>query len=308
MVLFAAEDFFRWQPHPEVWVLVLGLIGLWWYALRAIGPKVVPAGTPVATRAQKRWFALGIVLLWVAADWPMHDVAEEYLYSVHMFQHLVLTFFVPPVMLLATPAWLARLVLTGGPIGRAFLKLARPVPAAVIFNAVQLFTHWTVVVNTSAENGAVHYLVHVLVVSTALAAWMPVVSPLRELRTSVPAQCVHLFLMSVVPTVPAAWLALSEGVIYEAYDTQVRMWGISVTTDQQTAGLIMKLGGSIVLWSIIITLFARWVSGQDRGTRHRRVVLASDGTVAAVEGPAALTYDEVAKAFERAPAPKEPAT
>ena len=25
-----------------------------------------------ATAANKRWFALGIVLLWGAADWPMH--------------------------------------------------------------------------------------------------------------------------------------------------------------------------------------------------------------------------------------------
>jgi len=306
-VLFAAEDFFRWQPHPEVWVLVAGLAGLWWYAIRAIGPKVVPAGTPVVTRAQTRWFALGLVLLWLASDWPMHDVAEEYLYWVHMSQHLVLTFFVPPVMLLATPSWLARLVLTGGPIGRAFLKLARPVPAAVLFNAVQLLTHWTVVVNASVENGLVHYGLHTIVVTTALAAWMPVVSPLRELRTSIPAQCIHLFLMSIVPTVPAAWLALSEGVIYDAYDTPSRLWGFSATTDQQLAGLVMKLGGSVVLWTIIIVLFWRWVGGQDRGTKARRVVLAADGSVAAVEGPAALTYDDVARVFERAPAPKEPA-
>ena len=50
------------------------------------------------------------MLLWVAADWPVHDIGEQYLYLVHMSQHLVLTLVVPPVMLLATPEWLARLV------------------------------------------------------------------------------------------------------------------------------------------------------------------------------------------------------
>jgi putative membrane protein len=308
-VLFAAEDFFRWQPHPEVWVLVLGLAGLWWYAMRAIGPKVVPAGQPVATRSQKRWFVVGIVLLWFAADWPMHDIAEEYLYSVHMFQHMLLAFFIPPAMLLATPEWLARLVIGDGAIGRWFLKLARPVPGAVIFNAVQLLTHWSVVVNGSVENGLLHYALHTIVVVTAFAVWMPVVSPMPELRTTVPAQCVHLFLISIVPTVPAAWLALADGVLYDAYDKVERLWGVPVTTDQQLAGLIMKLGGSMFLWTLIVVLFFRWNRGQDHGTTARRVVLDDDGNVVRVEGPAALTYDDVAKAFEQSgPAPKEPAT
>ena len=307
-MLIAAEDYFRWQPHPEVWVLVLGLAGLYWYAMRAIGPKAVAAGEPVVTRSQLRWFAIGMVLLWAAADWPMHDVGEEYLYSVHMFQHMLLTFFIPPVMLLATPEWLARLVVGNGAIGSWFLKLARPVPGAVIFNAVQLLTHWSTVVNGSVENGLLHYALHTVVVVTAFAVWMPVVSPLPELRTTVPAQCVHLFLMSIVPTVPAAWLALSDGVLYEAYDKPARLWGLSITTDQQLAGLIMKLGGSMFLWTLIVVLFFRWVRREDHGTTPRRVVVDDDGRVLSVEGPAALTYDDVTKAFEQAPAPREPAS
>jgi len=64
-----------------------------------------------------------------------------------------------------------------------------------------------------------------------------------------------LFLMSVVPTVPAAWLTFAEGSVYKHYDIAVRVWGMSVTTDQQVAGAIMKTGGSIFLWSIIVFIF-----------------------------------------------------
>ena len=85
------------------------------------------------TRQQLAWFGLGLVLLWLASDWPMHDISEEYLFSMHMTQHMVLTYMVPPVMLLATPEWLARLVLgRGRPSG--FYFIARPVPAALVFN------------------------------------------------------------------------------------------------------------------------------------------------------------------------------
>lgn len=278
------------------------------YAARVIGPKVVPAGAPAVTRGQKRWFAFGIVLLWIAADWPVHDIGEEYLYSVHMIQHMVLTFLVPPVMLLATPEWLARIVIGDGPVGRAFLKIARPIPAAIIFNVVQLTTHWSGIVNASVENGLLHYALHTLVVVTALAVWMPVVSPLPEYRISAPAQCIHLFLTSIVPTIPAAWLALAEGVLYEAYDKPARLFGISVTSDQQAAGLIMKLGGGVFLWLIIVIIFFRWSSRQDKGTSARRVVLDAAGEIVSVEGPEPLTYEDVTRAFESAEsAPKESA-
>lgn len=307
-MLLAAEDFWRWQPHPEVWVLVAGLVGLYVFAVRTLGPRLVAPGQPVVTAAQKRWFGLGIVLLWIAADWPMHDIGEEYLYSVHMMQHMVLTFLVPPVMLLATPEWLARIVIGDGPVGRAFLKMARPIPAAVIFNAVQLTTHWSGIVNASVENGLLHYALHTLVVVTALAVWMPVVSPLPEYRISAPAQCIHLFLTSIVPTIPAAWLALAEGVLYEAYDKPARLLGISVTSDQQVAGLIMKLGGGVFLWVIIVIIFFRWSARQDKGTSARRVVLDAAGEIVSVEGPEPLTYEDVTRAFESAGStPKEPA-
>ena len=292
-VLLAAEDFFRWQPHPEVWVLLVGLVGLYVYALKAIGPVAVKDG-PVATRANKRWFALGIILLWIAADWPMHDIAEEYLYSLHMTQHLLLTFLIPPIFLLATPEWLARLVLGKGKVAGWFLWLSRPVQAAVIFNALQLLTHWQVVVNASVENGLLHYALHTAVVATALAVWMPVVSPLPELRISVPAKCVHLFLTSIVPTVPAAWLALSEGVIYTSYDKPARLFDISVTSDQQAAGLIMKLGGGIWLWVIIVTMFFRWAFSDkvDRGITPRRVSVGDDGSVTYLDDDEAHDMDD----------------
>ncbi len=59
--------------------------------------------------------------------------------------------------------------------------------------------------------------------------WMPVCGPVPELRLSLPGQMIYLFLMSIVPTVPAAWLTFAEGVVYSAYDIPERLWGISAT-------------------------------------------------------------------------------
>jgi putative membrane protein len=290
------HDFWRWQPHPEVWLLVGGVIVLAIYALRVVGPKVVPAGTPVISRSQLAWLVLGVVLLWFASDWPVHDVAEEYLFSVHMTQHMLLTFAVPPVFLLATPEWLARLVLGHGRVKRAFYKIARPVPAAIAFNALQLLTHWPGVVNTSVENALVHYVVHAALVSTAFLLWIPVCGPLPELRISYPAQMLYLFVTSIVPTVPAAWLTFAEGSVYSAYDIPQRLGDISVTTDQQAAGLIMKLVGGGFLWLVITIRFFQWAS------RFSDTDKAVDQA-----GPVHdLTWADVEREFEKHPPPPEP--
>ncbi|HET6920157.1 MAG TPA: cytochrome c oxidase assembly protein [Jiangellaceae bacterium] len=299
MTLLAAArgtDFWRWQPHPEVWLLVGGVVVLAIYALRVVGPKVIPGGKPVASRSQLAWLVLGVALLWFASDWPMHDVAEEYLFSVHMTQHMLLTFAVPPVFLLATPEWLARLVLGQGRVKRAFFLVARPVPAAVAFNALQLLTHWPGVVNTSVENALVHYVVHAALVSTAFLLWIPVCGPLPELRISYPAQMLYLFVTSIVPTVPAAWLTFAEGSVYSAYDIPQRLGGISVTTDQQAAGLMMKLVGGGFLWLIITVRFFQWAS------KFSDTDKAIDQA-----GPAHdLTWADVEREFEEHPPPPEP--
>jgi putative membrane protein len=299
MSLLAAArgtDFWRWQPHPEVWLLVGGVVVLAIYALRVVGPKVVRAGTPVISRSQLAWLGLGAALLWFASDWPMHDIAEEYLFSVHMTQHMLLTFAVAPVFLLATPEWLARLVLGQGRVKRAFYTIARPVPAAVAFSGLQLLTHWPGVVNTSVENALVHYVVHAALVSSALLLWIPVCGPLPELRISYPAQMLYLFVVSIVPTVPAAWLTFAEGSVYSAYDIPQRLGGISVTTDQQVAGLIMKLVAGGFLWLIITIRFFQWASKFSD----------TDKAVDQAGPPHDLTWADVEREFEEHPPPPEP--
>lgn len=289
-------DFWRWVPHPEVWLLVGSIVGLYVYAARVIGPKAVPPGTPAVTRSQRRWFVLGILLLWLASDWPVHDVGEEYLYLVHMIQHTVLTLVMPPVLLMATPEWLARLVLGAGRANRLVHKLARPIPAALIFNALALLIHAQIVVNTASTSALFHYSLHTAIVAAAFLLWLPVCGPLPELRISIPAQMIYLFLTSLVPTVPGAWLVFAEGAVYSVYDIPQRMFGISVTSDQQVAGAIMKLGAGTYLWVIITGLFFRWSAAQERADREATVArrrAAQD----------VLTYDQVAQEFERHPTP-----
>ncbi len=297
MLAAANPDFWRWQPHPEVWLLVGSIAVGYWWALHHIGPKVVGRHRPVASRGQVAWFAAGLVVMEIAADWPMHDVAEEYLYSVHMVQHLLLTFVMPPMLLLGTPRWLARLIVGDGRAWARLRWMAKPVVAGLIFNLLVALSHWPAFVDLSVSSGPVHYLAHVVLVSAALLMWLPVAGPFPELRLSLPGQMVYLFLMSVIPTVPAAWMTFADGVLFTAYDTPYRLWGISVKTDQQAAGLIMKLVGGGYLWTLITILFFRWASRHEQA--ERAGVTVSEREV--------LTWADVKDELDRlGPGPKVP--
>ena len=136
------------------------------------------------------------------------------------------------------------------------------------------FTHWSTVVNSSIQNGTLHYVVHLVVVLSAFLMWVPIVGPLPELRMSLPGQMVYLFLMSVIPTIPAAWLAISEDVVYDAYDHGARLFGISVMADQQLAGFFMKIVTGFYLWGIIGYMFVNWSAQsqpEDPGVSDRSV-------------------------------------
>jgi putative membrane protein len=185
----------------------------------------------------------------------VHDIGEEYLYSVHMIQHMALSYFVPPLALMATPTWLARVLLGQGRVYRTVKWFAHPIVAGVVFNASIMILHTPLVVNASLQSGPLHYSLHVMVVSTALLMWLPVCGPVPEFRIGVAGTMIYLFLQSVVPTVPAAWLTFAESAVYTSYDKPLRLWGISVIDDQQMAGAIMKIAGGFYLWAIVIYLF-----------------------------------------------------
>jgi putative membrane protein len=291
----------EFRAHPEVWVLILGIIAIGVYSVRVIGPKVVPVGTPIATTKQRTAFVAGVAMLWFISDWPLHDIAEQYLYSAHMIQHLLMAYVAAPLLLLATPRWLADLLLAdGGPIARAVLWVTRPVPAGVLFNAVTILLHAPGVVKFSVESGPMHYSMHLLLFASGLMMWMPICGPIEERRLVPPAKMLYLFLQSIVPTVPAGWLTFAEDPVYKVYDHEPRLWGISVISDQQAAGAIMKVIGGFFLWTVIAVIFFRWASAEER--RDRRPPIVSTPRL-----PDDLTFERVSDTFERlGPAKPEP--
>ena len=261
-----------WHPHVDTWLLVIALAAAYAVAVVRLGPRHAAPGLPPVTKLQAVCFSLGVAAIWVASDWPVHDIAEELNYSMHMVQHLVLSMVAAPLLLLGTPAWMLRSILRPpSQLFRAVRFLSRFLPALIVFNVVLVLTHWPAIVDASLENHLLHFLVHALIFVSALIIWMPVLSPLPEIpRLSPPPRMIFLFLQSVVPTIPASFLTFGSSPLYHFYDGVPHLWGLSTLDDQRLAGLIMKIGAGLLLWMLIAVIFFRWAGEEDRRIAARR--------------------------------------
>jgi putative membrane protein len=247
--------------HADVLLVLGGLAALY---LRAAAVHERATGE-VLERRRRRLFLGGVAALLVGASWPIHDLAEGYLYSMHMVQHMLFIFLGAPLLLAGTPAWMWREVLRPAPLRIAWSILTRPLVALIVANAVLLFTHWPEIVALSVHSELAHFSLHTLLLGSAIVMWWPVLSPLPEFPAlSPPGQMLYLFFQSLAPTIPASFLTFGTRPLYPVYIDFPRIWGIDALSDQLIAGLVMKLIGGAILWVVIAVVFFRW--GQQEQT------------------------------------------
>jgi putative membrane protein len=270
-----------------VWAVLLVAMAGYVLALARLGPSRVTPGEPVATRRQLAAFFCGVGLLWLASDWPVHDLAERYLYSVHMVQHELLALPAPPLILVGMPDWMLRTLLRWAPLRAVARVTARPIVAGAVFNTVVVVSHIPAVVDYTLDHHAVHFFAHVVLFSAALIMWWPVVNRLPEYRRmSYPAKLLYLFLMTVVPDAPILFLALSTGPVYHFYRTAPRPFALSALGDQQLAAGIMNMANIVFFGCMGAAMFFRWW-GQEEAHARRGAPAST------------LTWDDVRAELER---------
>lgn len=251
-----------WSLEPDVLLLCLALEWGYLYAVSQLRLRISDAGR--VKRSQLVSYSLGVLVIYAASGSPLHDLSETYLASAHMLQHILLMLVAAPLLLAGIPAWLwqALLRVRGAmPVARL---LTRPLVAMAIFNTVLLLTHLPSVVELQVRQWWFHLLVHSAQLGSGLLMWWPILSSVPELpRLSYPLQMGYLFLQSLLPSVMASFVTFSDRVVYSVYAEAPRIWGISPISDQQIAGGLMKLLGSIILWLFIAFAFFKWYAREE---------------------------------------------
>jgi putative copper resistance protein D len=255
----------RWHADP---VVVAGISAL--VAAYLLGVRRVLAAGGTVDRSRVRWFAGCAAVLVVALCSPVAAVSEER-FSVHMAQHLLLTYGAAPLLAFAAPVTLLLQACGPGAGRRRVLALlhsrvvrtvSHPVVTWVTFAAVMYVTHFSGLYDASLGNPFLHGVEHLLYLGAAALFWWPVVR-----RDPVPgsfpwpARVGYLFLAMPLQSFLGVAIFNSDRVLYAHY--AVRPGALA---DQHLAGAIMWAGGDILMLSALACAIAAWMRAEAQAT------------------------------------------
>lgn len=252
-----------WNWEPSVLIGVALLVGAY---LCAIGPwrTRFRSSRPVK-RTQSVRFLLGAFVILFALVSPLDRMGDEYLFSAHMVQHLLMTLVAPPLLLMGTPGWLLRPLMRHPLVMRMARFLTAPLVAFVLFNANFLAWHLPALYEATLHNEAIHIVEHLLFMATGVLNWWPILGGLAELpRLPYPGQLLYLVLETLPGAGLSALIVFSSSVLYPTYAAAPRLFGLSAITDQQIGGLIMWVPGGMVYLIALSVVFFAWLSHEER--------------------------------------------
>ena len=250
-------SWWRWSVHPStvIGIAALGALYIWASSKLRRQP----------TTAQKIFFWSGLFVMFASLNGPIHDLSDDYLFSAHMVQHLLLTLAVPPLLLAGTPGWMLRPLLSRKGIAPLARFLTRAPMAFVIFNVIFAVWHLPPFYNSAMAHHSLHILEHLMFMAAAVLMWWPLLSQLPEFpRLAYPGQMLYSFLMSIPMSIVAVYIAMADHVLYPAYSAAPRVLPLSPIEDQLLGALIMWIPGGLIFMIIMTVVFFKWnARGED---------------------------------------------
>ncbi len=203
-------------------------------------------------------FVCAMALLLLALISPI-DAFSSLLLQMHMIQHVLLMFLIPPLIWLSLPElpllfglprtvrreWIAPLYRLAW-LRNVFSKLTRPVVAWVVFVGATWIWHLPRFYEAALKSPMLHNLEHACFFWAAMLFWWPVVQPYpSRVRYSRWLLLPYLFLAALQGTVLSGILSFAGDVLYDHYASLSSVWGISALHDQAIAGSLMWIVGMI---------------------------------------------------------------
>jgi cytochrome c oxidase assembly factor CtaG len=203
-------------------------------------------------------FWLGIFLLVLAINSPIDELGEKDFFFVHMTQHILLGDLAPLCFVAGLTGPVLRPVLAIRPFDRLRV-LSLPYVALPIW-AVNLYVwHVPFLYEAALHHSAVHALEHILFFTCGALMWSPVVETLPQ-----PAwfgtgwKLGYVAIVRLIETVLGNVFIWSSSAFYSTYGAALPKWGISsAVQDQNLAGVVMMIEGSLVTLAMLAWLFLK---------------------------------------------------
>ena len=246
--------FLAWDWEPSI---LIGCTGL------AIGYAVL-----ARFRFQRVaiFYYLGLAIMFLALVSPLDTLADNYLFSMHMFQHLLLSEVVPPLLLLGIPLAWWRWVLSWRSLNAAEAFLRQPPVAWLCGIGALWLWHWPALFEASLHSEGLHAFQHLCFMTSGTIFWYPVVTSVPGHRMTTFPAVFYLFTGCTFSSLLGILITFCSYQIYPFYLHPADDLGIlpqlrgimSVREDQQLGGLLMWFPCCLIYASAILITLGAW--------------------------------------------------
>lgn len=264
----ATDPQLHWLPDPGVLAPIALLVVIYVRRFRAARREEGGRG---AGWPQALAFAGGIVALLLAVASPIDGLGEDYLFSAHMVQHVLLGDIAPALLLLS----LSRVIMRPATrrlhvVERKLGRLFSPWTGLALWLFFTYTWHIPALYDAALEDPLIHFLEHMTFFTAGVCVWWPLIQPVPMRKPLKGFQTVaYIGSAKFGLAALGLYLTWSSTAFYPYYETVPRIWGLSVVADQNAAGAIMMVEQSITFVIALVFLFSRMLTQSETDQRRR---------------------------------------
>jgi putative membrane protein len=204
---------------------------------------------------------LGVFVLTLLS--PLNALADGYLFSAHMLQHMLLLLIVPALLLMSLPRRVS--------LGTRLWLFSSPFVGWIAGVSAMWLWHARPLCNAAVSSHFVRALQTCSLLLLGAIFWLQILAPRKEERLSPAGAVLYLFSACVACSVLGILITFSPVSVCPIY-AQPRTdhlgiakliqtnWGFTPERDQQVGGLLMWVPMCFVYLSAIVAQLARWFS------------------------------------------------
>lgn len=218
-------------------------------------------------------FLSGIVLIWLGLMSPLDELGDEYLFSAHMTQHMILEFIGPALLVTSLPAEMVEKWLKIPAIRITERALGNPVFALTVATVVMLVWHVPPIYEITLVNETVHIIEHLTYLISGTMLWWPVFKPIPEGRLKPMPATVYLTAAAFLASILGMVYTISDVPFYPAYAYPPdpynllpllrNEWGLTPLEDQKLGGAIMWVICTLNFFFALMAVMVDWLAERE---------------------------------------------
>ena len=247
----------HWHTEP---LLLITLLGVGWLYALAIGPL----RKRIASQEDFPFlccilFYTGLVVTYLAVGSPLDQLGEQFLFSAHMLQHMLLIYASTTLFIYGTPTWLIDWLLQAVFLRNVMRLLSHPACGGLLFTFVYTVWHVPALYELALHDKRMHILEHWTMFSLGLIMLWPYLSKSRLVpRHSFGVRMLAIFLLMVGQLPVFAFLTFAGEAIYPTYIWAPRIINLDPLNDQILGGIIMKVVNMGFSLTMLAITFYQW--------------------------------------------------